>query len=345
MSFNRIFKGLTALLFLTTSLILSASPEINSISELENYISKSGFNGVILVKKEDKILFKRAYGYRDSESKKPLGTGDRFQIGSNTKQFTAAALLMLQEEGKIDLEDHVTKFLPQYPIWANVQIKDLLNHTAGIKNHSDDKDFMTRRRYSRVFSLDYITNYLSRFPLEFSPKTKHKYSNGGYIIAGKIIEVASGETWDQYIHRKFLVPMELNNTGHNVFFEKVSPVRGHLGNTIVRNLNLSWALSAGSLYSTVDDLANWLDIHSEKSLLNKRSRKLMHTSYLNNYGLGVYTQNFGSDFIVYHSGQTRGFYSRTYFLKKSKIKIISIENKNGAAKEIPEILLRYFTEQ
>lgn len=334
---------LKMLVLLSTLLSFQVSANFRGFDDIDKHISRSGFNGVVLVMKDSKVLLKKSYGYRDSESQTPLKTSDRFQIGSNTKQFTAAALLKLQEEGKVDLNDYVTQYLPQYPIWTNVQIKDLLNHSAGIINHSDDKAFMAKRKYSNVFSLDYIIDYLSKFPLDFSPKTRHKYSNGGYIIAGKIIELASGEPWYKYIEQKFLLPMNLADTGHSIFFEKVSPVRGHVGDLVVRNLNLSWALSAGSLYSTVDDMARWLDIHSEASLLNKRSRKLMHTPFLNNYALGVYTQRYGNNTVIYHSGVTRGFYSRTYYLKKSKLKIITFENKNSVAKEIPDILLRYFT--
>jgi CubicO group peptidase (beta-lactamase class C family) len=292
--------------------------------------------------KGNKTLMRGAFGYRDMETKTPIQISDKFQIGSNTKQIVAAAVLKLQEQGKLSLEDEVTKYLPAYTRFNDIKVRDLLNHTSGIANYTEHTNFMASRNYKKVFSLDDIINHLSKSKLDFKPRSKWKYSNGGFIVAGKIIELASGESWYDYVKREILIPIGMNDTDHKVYFEKVSKVRGHLNGSVVRNLNLSWALSAGSLHSTVDDMAKFLSIYGDSNVLENYSKKGMQKSFLNGYALGIYSYPYGFDHIITHAGVTRGFFSKTYYLKKSKIKIVTIDNMNGQFKNIPDLVLNYF---
>jgi CubicO group peptidase (beta-lactamase class C family) len=335
------------LFLLVTALMLFnqisfAAESFKSINELETHIKKSGFNGVILVMKGNKTLMRGAFGYRDMETKTPIQISDKFQIGSNTKQIVAAAVLKLQEQGKLSLEDEVTKYLPAYTRFNDIKVRDLLNHTSGIANYTEHTNFMASRNYKKVFSLDDIIDHLSKSKLDFKPRSKWKYSNGGFIVAGKIIELASGESWYDYVKREILIPIGMNDTDHKAYFEKVSKVRGHLNGSVVRNLNLSWALSAGSLHSTVDDMAKFLSIYGDSNVLENYSKKEMQKSFLNGYALGIYSYPYGFDHIITHAGVTRGFFSKTYYLKKSKIKIVTLENMNGAFKTIPDLVLKHF---
>lgn len=206
--------------FITLLQLSFAEENFKDINELKNHVKKSGFNGVILVMKGNKTLMRETFGYRDIETKTPIQISDKFQIGSNTKQIVAAAILKLQEEGKLSLEDEVSNYLPQYPRFNGIKIKDLLNHTSGIANYTEHSDFMATRSYTKSFSLDHIIDHLSKFKLDFKPRTNWKYSNGGYIIAGKIIEQASGESWHSYVKKQILIPLGMNNSDHNVYFEK-----------------------------------------------------------------------------------------------------------------------------
>jgi CubicO group peptidase (beta-lactamase class C family) len=97
----------------------------------------------------------------------------------------------------------------------------------------------------------------------FKPKSEWKYSNSGYIIAGKIVEIVSGQSWDQYIQDSFLKPLKMNQTGYVENFTQVSDVEGHEGQKTVENFNLSWAASAGAFYTTADDLAKWTAIYDD----------------------------------------------------------------------------------
>jgi CubicO group peptidase (beta-lactamase class C family) len=336
---NRKYKMIILILLLFSN-ALFGSP-VNR-AELNKHLDASGFSGVIYVSRGNKVLIKKAMGYRSLETKKPIKISDQFQIGSNTKQFTAAAILRLQENGVLSLNDRVTKYLPHYPLFNEIKIRDLLNHTSGVVNYTSHKKFMKSRSYERTLSLDDIIKHCAQYPLDFSPGSKWKYSNGGYIIAGKIIEVVSGESWNSFIKNNFLIPLNMKNTDHKIYFEEVSPVRGHVGSSVVKNLNLSWALSAGSLHSTIEDMAKWFNIYDSSRLLTKESQKEMTTPYLNNYALGIFVYPYGKDSIISHTGITRGFYSKTYYVRKSKLKIITMDNNHGKRSEIPELLLKYF---
>jgi CubicO group peptidase (beta-lactamase class C family) len=334
------------LLLLSSFRVTFATPQLKTIEDLRSHIEKKGFNGVVLVMKNNKVLFKEAFGHKNLIKKNPLTVNDRFQIGSITKQFVAAAILKLQEDDRLSINDSITKYLPQYPKWRNIKIKDVLNHTSGIVNYTAHSEFMSARRPYDVLTLDRILDYSYRFKVDFVPRSKFKYSNAGYIVAGKIIEATSGMKWDEYIRKNFLLPLGLYDTGHNNFFEEVSNVIGHEfknGNfSLVQNLNLSWALSAGSFYSTVDDLAKWSQIFENSSLLSNKSLKAMLKPGLGNYGMGVFITSYGSDTLINHTGVTKGFHSKMYYLKKSKINVITLDNTDGKASDVSDNILSFF---
>lgn len=336
-------------IFALISLALGAT-EITSQEQLEQYILKSKFNGVVFVSKDDEVLMKKAYGYKNLKTKVPLTVNDRFEIGSNTKQMVAAALLKLQEEGKLSLNDKVTKYLPTLTLFKNIAIRNLLNHTSGISDYVNDHkaEFMKMFSRSHVFTLDSLIVFIKKFPLEFTVGTKWDYSNSGYILAGKILELVSGQRWDQYIKENFLVPLNMTNTGYELYLDKASDVSAHIlssNGTLVpfRDYNLSWALSAGALYSTVDDMAKWMEIHDDSTLISEDSRKEMQTTFLKDYALGIYVLPYEGDVKIAHSGSTFGFASKTRFLKTSKLKVIVWDNIDGKAGNISDIIVDFFS--
>lgn len=343
--------------FFTLAVLLSswsafAGPmtEISSIESLSAYIQKSRFNGVVHVARKNVILYKKAFGYKNLESKIPLVTTDRFQIGSNTKQFVAAALLKLQEEGRLDLNDSVIQYLPQYKdkIRADITIKDVLNHTSGITNFTDRKEFWENVEPEKFLTLDDLIEFTLNYPLDFEPRSKWKYSNSGYIIAGKILEVLTGESWDQYIKKAFLIPMNMNDTGYESRFDSVSEVYPHIkdekGEIVpFKGLNLTWALSAGAMYSTVDDLFKWTSIYTDSPLLNEASKTEMQTPFKEYYGLGILIRPYQNDLHINHGGRTVGFVSQISYLKKAGLSVIKLDNTDGSVGGISELLMTFFT--
>lgn len=321
--------------------------EISSKDELNAYIKRSEFNGVVLVAKDKNILMKEAFGYKNLESKIPLTTSDKFQIGSNTKQFVSASLLKLQEEGLVSLDDPITKYLPELLEYKNIKVRDILNHTSGISNYTDHDEFWNMLDYNKVLTLDEIIAFTRKFPVDFETKTQWNYSNSGYIIAGKIVEVITGQTWDKYLEDNFLKPLNMTNTGYQEYFEKVSDVSGHIlkADKLVpfTEFNLSWALSAGALYSTVDDLLKWTTIYDDSALLSDSSKKDMQTPFLSNYGLGLMIQPQGDDVVIKHQGRTLGFVSSVEYLKNSKLKVITLDNIDGNVLGISGILSNFYS--
>lgn len=336
-------KQLTLIIFLffTHQLIAGPMQKVTKEDDLINYFIEGGFNGVLLVKKDNQTLLRKAIGFKSESKIRELVVQDKLQIGSNTKQFIAASILKLQEDELLSINDYIVKYLPKYKSWENIQIKDILNHTSGIVNYTDKKNFWTILETQPEISLDYIIDFASGYPLDFSPKSNWNYSNTGYIIAGKIIEIVSGINWDQYIKNNFLLPLDMLDTGYSLDFSSVSEVKPITQDSDF-NFNLSWALSAGALYSTIDDLAKWASIYNESDLLSNESKKLMQSPFLNGYGLGLIISPYNKDVMISHGGRTPGFVSSFNFLKKDHLTVITLDNNDGQL-SIANTLLSYYT--
>ncbi|HLE09606.1 MAG: hypothetical protein A2504_12120 [Bdellovibrionales bacterium RIFOXYD12_FULL_39_22] len=334
-------------LFILSSTFAGPVIELKSEYALKKNIKQRDFSGVILVAQDSKILMKQAFGYKNLKTKIPITTNDRFQIGSNTKQFVAASLLLLQEDGRLSLNDSVTKYLPSLTEYSEVRIVDLLNHSSGITNFTDHEEFWGMVNYDVTMTLDDIINFSRNYPLDFAPRAKWSYSNTGYILAGKIMEQVSDESWDNFIKNHFLRPLEMNDSGYQIYFEQASDVLGHIRNEgrmeSVPKFNLSWALSAGALYSTADDLLKWTSIYDNSTLVSEESKKMMQTPFLENYGLGVRILPLGNDVVIEHGGRTPGFVSKIMYLKNAKLAIIVLDNIDGAVQTVPDLLFEFFT--
>jgi CubicO group peptidase (beta-lactamase class C family) len=341
-------KTILSLFFILNSFSLWAGPlvTISTQDELSSYISKQGFNGVALVAKDKNVLFKKAFGFKNLEAKIPLSTEDRFQIGSITKQFVAAALLKLQEEGKLSLDDDVTKYLPEFPQYHKIKIRNLLNHTGGIANYTDQKEFWRLLDYSKIMTMDDLIQFFVPYPLDFEVGTKWNYSNSGYILAGKILESVSQKKWNEFIQTNFFQPLEMNSSLVADYFEKYSAVEGHMlheeGLRPFHDYNLSWAQSAGQIFSTVDDLLKWTSIYADSVLLTETSKREMQTPFLNDYALGIFSVPSLKDKLISHSGRTHGFVSNLDYFKNSKIAVITLDNIDGSAGFINTILYSFF---
>jgi CubicO group peptidase (beta-lactamase class C family) len=335
-----------ALFFASPNLFASPFIEIKNQTEFESYLIENRFNGVLLVAQKDEILFKRAFGVKDFTTNVPLTTEDKFQIGSVSKQFVAAALLKLQEDQKLSLDDEVVKYLPGYQNLKGIKIKDVLNHTAGVANYTNEKSFWQTVDFNKSLTLTDILNFITTLPLEFTPTTKWNYSNSGYIIAGKIVEVVSGQSWDGYIKKIFLEPLKMNNSGYTDFFSQVSNVVGHTAAegqlTAVTGFNMSWALSAGALYSTVDDMLKWTTIYDSSPLLSENSKEQMQTPFLKNYALGLTVAKFNNDIKISHGGRTPGFTTNLTVLKTSQLKIVKFDNTDGGQIDAAALALNFY---
>ena len=282
-------------LFLCTLLLFASrqcaaadrpSPEeltSGSISTWPPAVERDQFNGTVLLARNGQILFCRGYGMANLEHDVPCTPNTKFRLGSITKQFTAMAILILQERGKLAVTDKVKKYIPSAPkAWDDITIHHLLTHTSGIPNYTGFPDFLKTLR--DPITLDALIAKFKDKPLDFKPGEKFKYSNSGYIVLGKIIDVASGPPYATFMKEAIFDPLEMHDTGYDNFAtilkNRASGYSRLLGLTPANAtyIDMSIPHAAGALYSTVLDLLKWdRALDSEKLLPREVDRGNVHT--------------------------------------------------------------------
>lgn len=343
-----IFKpSILSLFLLSFSSFAGPMLNISSDTDLNSHIKNSGYNGILYVAKDEQVLLKKAYGYKNIATQTPLTIEDKLLIGSNTKQIIAAAILKLQEEEKLSVEDYLLEHLPSLVHYKNIKIKHLLTHTSGIANYTEQDDFWKMIDYNRILTDSEIIDFMITVPLKFEPDAKWDYSNTNYIILGLIIEAISGKSWNEYIHNTFFVPLKMNDSGYSIYLDKVSDVIGYTKESSgmeEAKFNQSWASSAGGIYSTVDDMGKWMAIFNDSNLLSENSKRAMQTNYKDNYGFGIGVRARNGDVLLSHNGRVPGFTSKISYLKNAKLKVVALNNYDGDAAGIATLANDFFAD-
>ncbi len=273
------------------------------------------FSGTVLVARNGKPVFRQGFGMADQEWNAANTPDTKFRLGSNTKQFTATAILQLAEQGKLSVDDPVSKYYPDAPAaWSKITIKHLLTHTSGIPTYT-----AIPKGFDTEFKLHHTPEELIKLtrdkPLDFEPGSKSAYDNSGYILLGYIIEKVSGQPYADYVQAHIFGPLGMKNSGYDSS-ERIIPLRasgyqpgpdGAWINTPFLDMSVPYA--AGSLYSTVDDMLIWDQALLQDKPLKAASLQQMYTDYGHAYGFGwVIDKQFGKD-RVSHSGGVNGFVS------------------------------------
>ena len=277
-----------------TATVASAQQTAQKIDALmKQYYDYGQFNGSVLVAEKGKIIYEKGFGMANMEWVIPNQPDTKFRIGSVTKQFTATLILQLVEEGKIKLDGKLTDYLTDYrkDTGDRVNIHQLLNHTSGIPSYTNRSDFF--REYSR--NPYGVAEFIKKFAsgdLEFEPGSKFSYNNSGYSLLGAIIEKVTGKSYETVLTERIFKPLGMTNTGydhHSVLLQKRASgyEKTAAGYVNAAYLDMSIPYSAGSLYSTVEDLLKWDQSLYEDKLLSAESKKLMFTPGLGNYGYGL----------------------------------------------------------
>jgi CubicO group peptidase (beta-lactamase class C family) len=281
-------------------------------SKADAAAKQNDFTGSALVARGGKILLKKGYGMANLELDVPNTPETKFRLGSITKQFTATAILQLAAQGKLSVDDPASKYVDNAPsAWKDVTIHHLLTHTSGVPNFTDFPDYGARQRET-VTPAQLVARFKDR-PLDFAPGSKYKYSNSGYEVLGVIIEKVSGEKYEGYVKKHIFDPLAMNDTG----YDHDTPIIKHRAagyekskDGTLKNadyIDMSIPYSAGSLYSTVEDLYRWdRALYTDKILPNEW-RKKMFTPFLNNYAYGWNVRGSGDDVTISHSGGVNGF--------------------------------------
>jgi D-alanyl-D-alanine carboxypeptidase len=298
----------------------------------------------LAIVRDGRVTKAQGYGFANLELRAHATKETVYEIGSNTKQFTAAAIMMLVEAGKIHLEDPILKYFPEAPeAWRDITIRHLLTHTSGIQNHVAVPHwldvFKTDLAFETSPACDELLKMFFKLPLEFQPGETWAYDNTGYYLLGIIIEKASGKSYWQFLGERIFKPLGMDAT-RSTDPQPLVPNRAsgyewkndHFENRPI--LLPAIAFSAGSILSTVEDMAKWDTALSSEKLLTKASLNQIWTVTLTNdganapfnYGFGWFVDSYHGHRVVQHSGGTPGFSSVIYRFIDDKLTIIVLTN-------------------
>lgn len=303
--------------FINLIFILSGCNTNNIKNEIEDYISSQDkyikFNGSILIAKGEDILLNKGYGMANFEHEINNDSNTKFRIGSITKQFTATSILILQEQGLLNVTDKINLYIPNCPdSWNEITIHHLLTHSSGIPNFSSFPDFHSEITIKR-HTLDQTMSLFMNRLLIFAPGYRHSYSNSGYIVLGYIIEKVSNSKYEDFIAENIFKTIGMKDTGYDnselILKNRASGYTDH-GKKNAKYIDMSIPHAAGALYSTVEDLYLWdRSLYTDK-ILNKESLSSMFTNYIGSYGYGWFIDEAEiNSKRVEHGGLIDGFSS------------------------------------
>lgn len=315
------------------STTLQPTQDVGSqIDTFLNKITQQGlYSGSVLIARNGTILISKGYGMADREKKIPNTPQTKFRIGSITKQFTAMAILQLQQQGKLDVQDLICKYISDCPTtWKPITIHQLLTHTSGIPDLTVD--------LARLTTPSQIVAQISSKPLDFKPGEKWNYSNAGYIVLSAIIEQVSGVQYEQFLQDHILTPLKLQDTG-------LDPGQAILATGYKDKydkadiFNASASDGAGGLYSTIEDLYRWDQALYTEQLISKDLLDKMFTPYASlpddpvvgkvGYGYGWFIVKLFNHRDVGHGGQAPGFSNNIDRFPDDKVTIIYLSNQEN----------------
>lgn len=304
-------------------------------------LSETGAAGLsIAVARNGKVILTKGYGLAEVEHDVKANGDSMFRIGSITKQFTAAAIMRLVEQGKMSLDDPITKHLPGYNTQGReITVRHLLTHTSGIKSYTELKRVMVDEP-EREFTHQEMVNLVQNEPLAFEPGTKSAYSNTGYYLLGMIIENVSGKGYCAYLQEEFFGPLGLTRTRCDSNSEIIKGrAQGYTieGEKLVndRGLAMSTPFAAGMLLASAHDLVVWADALAAGRVVSPASYKLMSTPFklvgggANDYGFGLFIDSLGGHARIQHGGDIFGFNSMLARFPDDGVTVAVISNSRS----------------
>lgn len=290
---------------------------------------------VFLAAKNGKVIYRKAFGMADLEWNVKMEPEFVFEIGSMTKQFTAVSILILAEQGKLNLNDEITKYIPDYPTNGNkITIHDLLTHTSGIKDFTSMKSIrdIARNDLSPKELIDFFKNE----PVDFKPGEKYKYCNSGYVLLGFIIEKVSGQRYEDFITHQIFEKAGMKHTFYanheKIIKNRVSGYRDRDGYVNTNYISFSIPYASGSIMSNVDDMLKWQNAIKNNVLLNPLFTEKAFTNYgLNDgskidYGYGWHIEKIKNKVVRSHGGSIFGFKSMGVYEPEEDLYVIGLSN-------------------
>ncbi len=325
--------------------VVQALPQLTA--QLDRWGGSGAFTGGVLVARGDQVLFRQVYGFANRAEGRPLALNSRFRLASVSKQFTAAAILRLQDEGVLSIWDPLCKWIQPCPAaWQPIRLHHLLSHTSGVP------DLMARpgwglRRVTPA-TPEELTADSMQFGLQFPPGTKVRYNNAGYNLLGAVVEKASGQPLHDYLRTAFFQPLGMADTGYDDDASDVVMGYANLSAgapTPQPDANVSIIFAAGALYSTLDDLLIWQQALHRGHVLTPNSSRQMIADHAPDdtpdergkprrlWGYGLYEKELGRqvspDFLdnqIFHTGSWSGFRNLVTYQPDADVTVIVLSN-------------------
>ncbi len=293
----------------------------------------------VAVVQHGQVVYAKAYGLAELGSRKPATTDMRYAVGSISKQFTAAAVLLLQQEGKLNIDDPVGKYVSGLSRGNEVTVREILSHTSGYQDFWP-QDYLMAPMRENVTPKQIMGRWASQ-PLDFEPGTRWQYSNTGFVLAAMIVEKASGMPFFQFVQTRLLDPVGMKTAsdfdGNPRAVDATGYIRYGLGPLrAAPDAGKGWMYGAGMLAMTAADLAKWDLSYIRHNVLSPASyaQQLGDTRLRNgaasSYGLGVHTQMSGGHFLVEHGGEVSGFTAENYVYPEDSAAIVVLTNQDAA---------------
>ncbi len=333
--------------------LLTNSKQIDAIMTNYNTIDKPGAS--VLVLQDQKIIFKKGYGVENLNTQKEISPNTNFRLASVTKQFTAMAILLLQEQKKLSIEDPLTKYFSSFPVYGKeIKIKHLLTHSSGLQDY---EDLMPSNQTQQLHDTNCLQLMYTTNKLYFPAGTQYKYSNTGYAILALIIEKVSGQDYATYLKENIFKPIGMKTT---IAYEVskslvVNRALGHShqnGTWMETDQNLTSAvLGDGGIYSNTEDLSKWI-----KALWNFKlippaiqnrawSNTILDNGKVIDYGYGWHVETYKDITHPFHDGSSIGFRNSLQVFPTQKLMVVILTNRNEhdpavEAKKIADLFIK-----
>lgn len=307
----------------------AAQSDVQRMDELINsYVANKQFTGTVLIAKGDEILLSKGYGAASIAWNIPNSPATKFRIASVSKQFTAAAILLLAEDGKLALDDSVARHLPHAPAtWRPVTLFQLLAHTSGMGDYHAYAEYAesTPRTSEQLMAM------IRKHPLESRPGKRFAYSNSGYATLGAVIEKVSGLSYCKFMQDRVFTPLSMHDTGCDANADVIAGrasgyvnERGRMSNA--PHYDMGEMFADGGLYSTVGDMRRWQEALYNGKLLSAGSLEMMTTPHTPAYGLGLEVESAPAETVYGHGGHLNGFTSRISYRPRDGLHVIVLSN-------------------
>lgn len=341
------FKRLVVILlvFLTFISTVSAQTDEEIKTKVDEYMNAfvkvKGVGGTVLLARDGKIIVSKGYGLANEETKTTNTATTKFRIGSLTKPITAAAIMLLQERGKLSVKDKVCQYLENCPdIWKEITIHQLLTHTSGIFNFTALPDWKTKK--TEDLSPVQVSALVREMPLKFKSGEDFEYSNTNYLLLGLIIEIVSGKTYEAFLQENIFNSLQMKNSGYdhgeqNLADRAIGYTKKGEQNIPAEKINMKAPFAAGALYSTVEDLYKWQLAFDSELLLKNETIKAAFTPEKRNYGYGWSISSWRGHPVISHTGAIEGFSAHLMKFPQEKAAVIVLLN-NDKAQSVPVAL-------